>query len=79
MYCLFQLYFCVSTELAPHRPVLKLFSVKAVGGCGLPSLVVLGSRGIRHLRSIFDLLAIHFSVLVEHDRSCQRRITFAVC
>ncbi|KAI0301579.1 organic solute transporter Ostalpha-domain-containing protein [Multifurca ochricompacta] len=30
MYCLFQLYLCVATELAPHRPVLKLFSVKAV-------------------------------------------------
>jgi len=30
MYCLLQLYFCVSTELAPHRPVLKLVSVKAV-------------------------------------------------
>ena len=42
-------------------------------------LVVLGSRGIRHLHSIFDFLAIHFSVLVEHDRGCQRRMTFAVC
>jgi len=30
MYCLLQLYLCVSTELAPHRPVLKLLSVKAV-------------------------------------------------
>jgi hypothetical protein len=31
MYCLVQLYVCVAAELAPHRPVLKLFSVKAVG------------------------------------------------
>ncbi|KAH9973697.1 organic solute transporter Ostalpha-domain-containing protein [Lactifluus volemus] len=30
MYCLFQLYLCVAKELAPHRPVLKLFSVKSV-------------------------------------------------
>lgn len=30
MYCLFQLYVCVAEELAPHRPVLKLFAVKAV-------------------------------------------------
>jgi hypothetical protein len=31
MYCLFQLYLCVAKELDPHRPVLKLFSVKSVG------------------------------------------------
>ena len=31
MYCLFQLYVCVAEELAPHRPILKLLSVKAVG------------------------------------------------
>ncbi|KAH9996669.1 organic solute transporter Ostalpha-domain-containing protein [Russula compacta] len=30
MYCLLQLYLCVATELAPHRPVLKMLSVKAV-------------------------------------------------
>lgn len=30
MYCLLQLYLCVATELAPHRPVLKLISIKAV-------------------------------------------------
>ncbi|KAH8996304.1 organic solute transporter Ostalpha-domain-containing protein [Lactarius akahatsu] len=30
MYCLLQLYICVAGELAPHRPVLKLFAVKAV-------------------------------------------------
>ncbi len=38
MYCLFQLYLCVATELAPHRPVLKLVSVKAVGRFGFPTL-----------------------------------------
>lgn len=31
MYCLLQLYFPVSTNLTPHQPLLKLFSVKAVG------------------------------------------------
>ncbi|KAJ2916305.1 hypothetical protein MD484_g4124, partial [Candolleomyces efflorescens] len=30
MYCLIQLYLPVSKELKPHRPILKLFSVKAV-------------------------------------------------
>ncbi|KAF8483336.1 organic solute transporter Ostalpha-domain-containing protein [Russula ochroleuca] len=30
MYCLLQLYLCVATELAPHHPVLKIFSIKAV-------------------------------------------------
>jgi hypothetical protein len=38
MYCLLQLYLCVAKELAPHRPVLKLVSVKAVGGFGLHGL-----------------------------------------
>jgi hypothetical protein len=28
----------VATELAPHRPVLKLISIKAVGKFGLPVL-----------------------------------------
>ena len=31
MYCLLQLYFAVSDELKPHKPLLKLFAVKAVG------------------------------------------------
>lgn len=31
MYCLIQLYVVVAEELSPHRPLLKLFSVKAVG------------------------------------------------
>ncbi|KAH8828193.1 organic solute transporter Ostalpha-domain-containing protein [Flagelloscypha sp. PMI_526] len=30
MYCLIQLYFVVADELAPYKPLLKLFSVKAV-------------------------------------------------
>ncbi|KAG2015794.1 DUF300 domain-containing protein [Coprinopsis cinerea AmutBmut pab1-1] len=30
MYCLLQLYFPVDKQLKPHRPVLKLFAVKAV-------------------------------------------------
>jgi len=42
MYCLLQLYLCVATELAPHRPVLKLVSIKAVGRFGLPTLHGLG-------------------------------------
>jgi uncharacterized protein Usg len=30
MYCLLQLYFMISIDIAPHRPLLQLFSVKAV-------------------------------------------------
>ncbi|KAF8653287.1 hypothetical protein AX16_003989 [Volvariella volvacea WC 439] len=30
MYCLIQLYVVVSTELAPHKPLLKFFAIKAV-------------------------------------------------
>ena len=41
MYCLLQLYLCVATELAPHHPVLKIFSIKAVGRFGLPTLGLL--------------------------------------
>ena len=31
MYCLIQLYFAVKVELAPQKPLLKLFAIKAVG------------------------------------------------
>ena len=31
MYCLLQIYVSVSTELAPHKPLLKLLSIKVVG------------------------------------------------
>lgn len=31
MYCLIQLYVVVSEHLKPHQPLLKLFSLKAVG------------------------------------------------
>lgn len=31
MYCLIQLYMAVKVQLAPQRPLLKLFAIKAVG------------------------------------------------
>ena len=31
MYCLIQLYVCVSSLLAPQKPLLKMFAIKAVG------------------------------------------------
>lgn len=31
MYCLIQLYFSIAKDVKRHRPLLKLFSVKAVG------------------------------------------------
>ena len=34
MYCLIQLYVPVSTLLAPRKPLLKLFAIKAVGMLG---------------------------------------------
>lgn len=33
MYCLIQLYIPVSLYLKPHKPLLKLFAIKAVGSC----------------------------------------------
>ena len=30
MYCLLQLYFVIAADIAPHGPLLQLFSVKAV-------------------------------------------------
>ena len=33
MYCLLQLYMSVKVQLAPQRPLLKLFAIKAVGEC----------------------------------------------
>jgi hypothetical protein len=36
MYCLIQLYISVSKPLAPHQPLLKLFSIKAVGRASIP-------------------------------------------
>jgi hypothetical protein len=75
MYCLLQLYFCVATELAPHRPVLKLVSVKAVGKFSLPGRVVSASR---HLDSIFDFLASHVSIVAKSGWGCQRCMTIAL-
>ena len=40
MYCLIQLYAPVSSYLASHRPLLKLFSVKAVGEITIGSVVM---------------------------------------
>ncbi|KAF9783760.1 organic solute transporter Ostalpha-domain-containing protein [Thelephora terrestris] len=33
VYCLIQLYVVISEQLKPHQPLLKLFSLKAVGEC----------------------------------------------
>ena len=33
MYCLIQLYVPVGVNLAPRKPLLKLFAIKAVGRC----------------------------------------------
>jgi hypothetical protein len=38
MYFLLQFYLCVSAELAPRQPLLKLISIKAVGGFASPNL-----------------------------------------
>ena len=37
MYCLIQLYMVVKVELAPQKPLLKLFAIKAVGESSDPS------------------------------------------
>lgn len=40
MYCLLQLYVPVANDLRRHHPLLKLFSVKAVGECTTLGLCV---------------------------------------
>jgi hypothetical protein len=40
MYCLLQLYVPVVNDLRSHQPLLKLFSVKAVGESTTPGLYV---------------------------------------
>jgi hypothetical protein len=76
MYCLFQLYVCVAGELAPHRPVLKLFAVKAVGGF-LPIYAYRMVLMPTLPDSISDFLASHFSISTKCDRGRQRRM--ALC
>ena len=49
MYCLLQVYMVVKVELAPHKPLLKLFAIKAVGElASAPSLelIVLTHRPV---------------------------------
>ena len=42
MYCLLQLYLPIARHLAPHKPILKLFAVKAVGMSYNDLIVVVG-------------------------------------
>lgn len=70
MYCLIQLYFAVKVELAPQKPLLKLFAIKAVGERHLYSVChtfALTSS------SLLDVLAGHVIVGVYFVWNCQRR------
>src|SRR6266404_5195203 len=72
MYCLLQMYFCVAEELAPHRPILKLFAVKAVGM--FLHICVSFRTEPSLLDSIFDLMASHFSISTQCGRCGQRHM-----
>ena len=74
MYCLVQLYLPVSAYLKPQKPILKLFSIKAVGmytWCITKDQWLL----ITHVPSILDLLASHCSILL-HDTWFSQRCAF---
>ena len=68
MYCLLQLYFCVSKQLSPQRPVLKLFAVKAVGMSSSPH----SNRHLTFLFSVPHFLASFCVISPLYDRSRQR-------
>jgi hypothetical protein len=62
MYCLIQLYMPIAWHLAKHRPLLKLFAVKAVGEETLSTLYEaskLESEYTIELYSVLDVLASH--------------------
>lgn len=82
MYCLLQLYMPVSKRLANHRPLLKLFAIKAVGesftsnnAIGYFLALIFYLRRIRkkHKCSILDILAGNVSVSAQFLWYCQRR------
>ena len=66
MYCLIQLYVVVSGPLKPHKPLLKLFSVKAVGE-GL-SLTLAADWSLTSGFSVSYFLASYGSFHPCHDR-----------
>ena len=68
MYCLIQLYISVSKPLAPHQPLLKLFSIKAVGQASIP---LYRSVPLKPLTSVLDVLAREFSFIIEYLWCCQ--------
>ena len=71
MYCLIQLYVVVSEPLKPHKPLLKLFSVKAVGKGRF--LTFSANRSLTGGFSVSDVLASYCSFCLCHDRPRQRR------
>ena len=70
MYCLIQLYIVVGEQLKPHQPLLKLFSVKAVGE-GL--FVFTKDRSLTDGHSVPDVLASYGSFCLCHVWSRQGR------
>ena len=71
MYCLIQLYVVVSEQLKPHQPLLKLFSVKAVGE-GL-FFAFTTDRLLTDGHSVPDVLASYGSFGLCHAWPCQGR------
>ena len=78
MYCLIQLYVPVSKDLAQHKPLLKLFSVKAVGELLHVGNVIYVNANC--LRSLPHLLASNFFIGPQHvwcsqGRECRKCLT----
>lgn len=71
MYCLIQLYVTISANLAPQKPLLKLFSIKAVGEYSFFPTKLHMHLLIQATISISDLLASNISVTVGDFRYSQ--------
>ena len=70
MYCLIQLYIVISEPLKPHKPLLKLFSVKAVGERYSSAFTT--DWSLTDGFSVSDVLASYGSFGLCHDRPRQR-------
>ena len=65
MYCLIQLYVCVSSLLAPQKPLLKMFAIKAVGKGTKYAVFICSAESVLYL-SIPDILAGNVPLAARH-------------
>lgn len=72
MYCLIQLYVPVADRLVHHKPILKLFAIKAVGMYPTTNIEIRSLVADDMLVSLLNVLAGHFPLCFEYIRSSER-------